>query len=106
MLEGFEGLCPALSLAGLLAVPRLRCIAAYNKHHTKQPTETKPTRIKLYCWFVNVPLTVVVPMVQFLLQSDEYVNLENTLKLEYRLPLLPLFLNQTCCVLCWCCGIH
>jgi hypothetical protein len=101
MFESFEGLCLALSLAGPLAVPRLRCVAAYNKHHTKQPTETKPTRNKLYCWFVYMLLTVVVPMVPFLLQSDEYVNLVNILNLEYHLPLLHLFLksNMLCIVL-------
>jgi hypothetical protein len=44
MFESFEGLCLALSLAGPLAVPRLRCIAECNKHHTKQTTETMPTR--------------------------------------------------------------
>jgi hypothetical protein len=37
-------------------------------------------------------------MVPFLLQSDEYVNLVNTLKLEYHLPLLHLFLKPNMCI--------
>jgi hypothetical protein len=82
MFESFEGFWLHLSLAGPLAVPRLG-IAAYNKHHTKQPTETKPTRNKFYCWFVNILSTVVVPVVPFVLQSDEYVNLVNTLEYPF-----------------------